>query len=58
MSKFIINEKEIRKIVRKYILEQVSPNGEPEKKQRCVSRNVIPLNDMVGPSDSFKPYAW
>jgi hypothetical protein len=57
MSKFIINEKEIRKIVRKYILEQVSPNGEPEKKQRCVSRNVIPLNDMVGPSDSFKPYA-
>ena len=57
MSKNIINEKEIRKIIRQHILEQVNIEKEPEKKERCVAGNVIPLDDMVGPSKSFDTYA-
>jgi len=57
MSKNIIDERKIRKIIRQHILEQVNIEKEPEKKQRCVAGNVIPLDDMVGPSDSFNNYA-
>jgi len=57
MRKNIINESKIRKIIRQHILEQVNIEKEPEKKQRCVSGNVIPLDEIVGPSDSFNSYA-
>lgn len=58
MSKVVINEKRLRQIIRQHILEQadIKPKEE-EPKQRCVSGNIIPLDDIVGPSDSFKTYA-
>ena len=58
MSKAIISEKRLRQIIRQHILEQseIKPKVE-ENKPRCVAGNVIPLDDIVGPSDSFKDYA-
>jgi hypothetical protein len=57
MGRNIIDERTIRKIIRQYILEDVNIEKDSEKKQRCVAGNVIPLNDIVGPSDSFSTYA-
>ena len=55
MSKLVINEKRLRQIIRQHILEQseIKPK-EGEEKQRCVAGNIIPLDDIVGPSDSFQ----
>ena len=57
MKKNIIDERKLRSVIRQHILEQVNIEKDSEKKQRCVSGNVIPLNDIVGPSDSFSSYA-
>jgi hypothetical protein len=57
MGKVIINEKKIRKIIRQHILEQLDVKGDSDKKQKCVSGNVVPLDEIVGPSDSFSKYA-
>lgn len=57
MNKKVINEQKIRRLIRKHILEQVNIEKDSDKKQRCVAGNVISLDDIVGPSDSFKPYA-
>jgi hypothetical protein len=58
MSKAIISEKRLRQIIRQHILEQseIQQKEEPNK-PRCVAGNIIPLDDIVGPSDSFKDYA-
>jgi hypothetical protein len=49
MKRIIIDEKELRKIIRTKIMEQVS-NGEQdeEQKPRCLTNNVINLDDIVG----------
>lgn len=57
MNRNIINEQKLRKILRRHILEQVNIEPEGEKKPRCVAGNVIPLDNIVGPSDSFSSYA-
>jgi hypothetical protein len=57
MNKHIINENKLRKLIRKHILERVNIENKSEKKQRCVSGNVIPLGEIIGPSDSFSKYA-
>lgn len=49
-----INENELRKIIREYLIEE---NSIEEKKQRCVPENVIPLDEIVGPSKEFKDYS-
>ena len=49
MKRIIIDEKELRKVIRKKIMEQVS-NGEKEEEQkpRCLANNIIPLEHIVG----------
>jgi len=61
MKRYIINERELRKTIRQHLLEQmVSKPGEEKRAvgttQRCVAGNVIPLDDMVGPSKEFQNY--
>jgi len=56
MGKLIINEKKLRNAIRQHLLEQSNIESTEEKKPRCVSGNVIPLDVMVGPSKSFQNY--
>jgi hypothetical protein len=55
MSKIYINESELRKSIRKHLIEQ-NENKSNENKPRCVAENIISLDDMVGPSDKFSNY--
>ena len=59
MKKIQINETELRKSVRKHLLEQSESGAKDnrEEKQRCVSGNIMPLDELVGPSDNFSNYA-
>lgn len=64
MSKFIIKESDLRKIVREQLrkkfnlFEQVTTKKDnKEIKPRCVSGNIIPLSDIVGPSKDFSDYS-
>ena len=54
MKKNIFNIVELRKTVRKHILEQIE--NKEETKQRCLTSNVIPLDNIVGPSKIFTNY--
>ena len=56
MGKTYISEAKLRKIIREHLLEQTSIEPKKEEKQRCVPENVIPLDEIVGPSDNFKNY--
>jgi len=58
MKRIIIDEKELRKVIRKKIMEQVS-NGEQEEEQkpRCLSNNVISLDDIVGSVNDTHTYS-
>jgi hypothetical protein len=56
MGKTYISESKIRQIIREHLLEQTSIEPKKEEKQRCVPENVIPLDEIVGPSDNFKNY--
>jgi hypothetical protein len=54
MKKIRIKESDIRKLVRKYLLEN---EGEiEEKKPRCLTDNTIPLDEIVGMSDDYTDY--
>lgn len=56
MGKIIIDEKKLRMKIRQHILEQTEI--EPKiQKPRCVAGNIIPLNDIVGPSKNFQNYS-
>lgn len=57
MSKYIIKESHIKRVLRKMIKEETE--GEIEEKQgpRCVPENVIPLDEIVGNADGFIDYA-
>ena len=58
MRKYTIKESELRKIIRKTILEQ--ENGEMKEvkdKPRCVPENVVPLDEIVGTADEYIDYA-
>ena len=64
MKRVIVNLDEVRSLIRKNLQEQIvskpgqekkaSPNG--EMKPRCLTTNVISLQDIVGPSDHFSDY--
>jgi hypothetical protein len=58
MKKIIIDEQKLRKLIRQRILEEqrIEPKTDGEQKQRCVAGNIIPLDDIVGPSKNFKNY--
>lgn len=57
MGKTYISESKLRKIIREHLLEQTNIETKKEEKQRCVPENVIPLDEIVGPSDNFKSYS-
>ena len=51
MKRIIIDEKELRKVIRKKIMEEVSmtnDESQEEQKPRCLTNNVIPLEEIVG----------
>ena len=58
MKKIQINENELRKSVRKHLIEQSVSGAKDnrEEKQRCVAGNVLPLDELVGPSENFSNY--
>ena len=58
MKNNIVKESEIRKILRKVVKEEMeSELGEKKDKPRCVSGNVIPLDEIVGTADEYIDYA-
>jgi hypothetical protein len=56
MGKITIDEKKLRMTIRQHILEQTEIESK-EQKPRCVAGNIIPLDDIVGPSKSFQNYS-
>ena len=58
MKRIIIDEKELRKIIRTKIMEQVS-NGEQEgeQKPRCLTNNIMSLDDIVGSVKDANSYS-
>jgi hypothetical protein len=55
MKKIVINEKDIKKSIRRHLLE--NEGGETkEVKQRCLTNNVIPLDEIVGKAKDYKSY--
>jgi len=53
-----LTEKDIRKIVRKVIVESENHQSDvTEKKQRCLTTNTMSLDEIVGDSDSFREYS-
>jgi hypothetical protein len=55
MKKIVISEKELRQSIRKHLIEQDSEK-EQEQTPRCVAGNIIPLDNIIGPSDNFSNY--
>ena len=56
MKKIKIKESDIRKVIRKHLLEEMGEEKE-EKKPRCLTDNTIPLDEIVGTSDDYNDYA-
>lgn len=58
MKRIIIDEKELRRVIRKKIMEQVS-NGEQEEEQkpRCLTNNTMPLDEIVGSVKDANSYS-
>lgn len=64
MTKRVINLDEVRSIMRRQLQEQVvsfpgkekKVKSSSEKEPRCLTSNVVRLQDIVGPSDSFGNY--
>jgi hypothetical protein len=53
-----LKESDIRRIVQKVITEQEKVEDEKsEAKQRCLTTNTMSLDEIVGDSDSFRPYS-
>jgi hypothetical protein len=58
MNRYTISEEKLRKTIRKKILEQSSMDDkEEEQKPRCLTNNIIPLNDIVGKIGDLNSYA-
>jgi hypothetical protein len=58
MNRYIISEEKLRKTIRKKILEQSSMNDkEEEQKPRCLTNNIIPLEEIVGKIDDINSYS-
>ena len=55
MKQIKIDESKLRKIIRNRIIEETEI-GEKEQKQRCLTNNTIPLDEIVGKSDDYVHY--
>lgn len=57
MKRFIIDENKLRSTIRKKILEQSSmEDKEQEQKPRCLTNNIVRLEDIVGRADELDNY--
>jgi hypothetical protein len=53
-----LTERDIQNIVKKVIREEENQETEKnETKQRCLTTNTMSLDEIVGDSDSFRPYS-
>ena len=53
-----LKESDLKRIVQRVIKEEESSQGEKtETKQRCLTTNTHSLDEIVGDSDSFRPYS-
>jgi hypothetical protein len=53
-----LKESDLKRIVQRVIKEDQSSQGEnTEAKQRCLTTNTMSLDEIVGDSDSFRPYS-
>jgi hypothetical protein len=58
MKHYTIKESELRKIIRRTILEEENMEmKEVKDKPRCVPENVVPLEEIVGTADDYSEYA-
>lgn len=58
MKRIIIDENQLRRVIRKKIMEETSNGQEQEEqKPRCVSNNIIPLDDIVGSVKDANSYS-
>jgi len=57
MKNNIINDYNLKKIIRKAILKESEEIAEKQNKPRCVPENVIPLDEIVGRADEYIMYA-
>ena len=57
MKRFLVDEKKIRNIIRKRVLEESNIEKNEEKKPRCVPENIIPLDEMVGKAEEYSRYS-
>ena len=55
MSKNSLLENKIRKVLHSYISEQTEPEKN-EEKQRCLTTNVLPLEEIVGDNNEYSSY--
>lgn len=55
MKKSLINESNIKKSLRKRLLE-IKDEKREDQPQRCLTNNVISLDDIVGPPKDYKNY--
>jgi hypothetical protein len=53
-----LKESDLKRIVQRVINEQETSDSEKtETKQRCLTTNTYSLDEIVGDSDSFRPYS-
>ena len=57
MKRFLVDEKKIRNIIRKKVLEESDIEKKEEQKPRCVPENVIPLDEIVGRAEEYVKYS-
>jgi hypothetical protein len=52
-----LTERDLRNIVKRVISESVGDEETTESKPRCLTTNTYSLDEIVGDSDSFRPYS-
>lgn len=58
MSKYIVTESDIKKVLRQVVKEEMGMEQKEQKQApRCVPENVIPLDEIVGTADEYVDYA-
>jgi hypothetical protein len=51
--KILIQEDKLKKVMKKFLFEQEKSK---DKKEHCVSTNIVSLNDIVGPPEDYQNY--
>jgi hypothetical protein len=51
--KILIQEDKLKKVMKKFLFEREKSK---DKKEHCVSTNIVSLNDIVGPPEDYQNY--